>query len=300
MTAVLRARELLGRCYVKTGQTDMARTEFKAILDQDPGYRLDPDRVPPDQIREFEIAQKEWKHDHAKALPPPTRPWKGLFVGGNLAYDWGSSDVKTSTVFDPAGYFAQSSAASIDTFGVGTVSPAGVGEESPWATTINEAPVVLGAVVTFNAAGHEDSRSVTQFYPDFRPATYTIEQKTEMGTLLLVLARLGYARGGYLGYGIVGVGQTSVKLDDSFHDTFNTGATQAGSKEESKTSLALGLGIERIVRGAWSVSLEYQHLDFGYGGGPGQGSRLPTGPRFPTSVFTQTTTLELSSVHLQA
>ena len=54
----LKAKELLGRCLVKTGQRIEAKEQFKNLLRQDGGYRLDATAVPPDEVEVFELALK--------------------------------------------------------------------------------------------------------------------------------------------------------------------------------------------------------------------------------------------------
>jgi hypothetical protein len=54
----LKAKELLGRCLVKTGSRIEAREQFKNLLRQDGGYRLDAAAVPPDEMEVFELARK--------------------------------------------------------------------------------------------------------------------------------------------------------------------------------------------------------------------------------------------------
>jgi hypothetical protein len=54
----LKAKELLGRCLVKTGSRIEAKEQFKNLLRQDGGYRLDATAVPPDEMEVFELARK--------------------------------------------------------------------------------------------------------------------------------------------------------------------------------------------------------------------------------------------------
>jgi hypothetical protein len=66
-----RARELLARSYVKKGYPVQAKEMFKGILRENPGYRPDPIRVPPDETAVFEQALKEYESERAAAAPPP-------------------------------------------------------------------------------------------------------------------------------------------------------------------------------------------------------------------------------------
>jgi len=56
---LMRAREVLARCYVKKGYPVLAKDMFKANLRAQPSYRPSPIHVPPDEWVVFEQAQKE-------------------------------------------------------------------------------------------------------------------------------------------------------------------------------------------------------------------------------------------------
>jgi tetratricopeptide (TPR) repeat protein len=66
-----KARELLARSYVKKGYPVQAKEMFKAILREDPAWRPDPIRVPPDETAVFEQALKEYQEEKSAAVPPP-------------------------------------------------------------------------------------------------------------------------------------------------------------------------------------------------------------------------------------
>jgi hypothetical protein len=55
----LAAKELLGRCLVKSGDRLQAKEMFKSLLRQKGNYRLDAQNVPPDEIEVFTMAQHE-------------------------------------------------------------------------------------------------------------------------------------------------------------------------------------------------------------------------------------------------
>jgi hypothetical protein len=56
---IIPAKELMARCLVKTGSRLEARELYKEILRQDPGYRPDPIRTPPDELEVYRQASKE-------------------------------------------------------------------------------------------------------------------------------------------------------------------------------------------------------------------------------------------------
>jgi hypothetical protein len=71
---LIKAREILARSYVKKGYPIQAKEMFKAILHQDPAYRPDPIRIPPDETRIFELALKEYDSEQASPTPPIPTP----------------------------------------------------------------------------------------------------------------------------------------------------------------------------------------------------------------------------------
>ena len=66
------ARELLARSYVKKGYPVQGKEMFKAILKNNPAWRPDPIRVPPDETAVFEQALKEYTAESANGGTPPT------------------------------------------------------------------------------------------------------------------------------------------------------------------------------------------------------------------------------------
>ena len=69
-----KARELLARSYVKKGYPVQAKEMFKAILRNDPNWRPDPIRVPPDETALFEQALKEYQEEKPSAPPTQAKP----------------------------------------------------------------------------------------------------------------------------------------------------------------------------------------------------------------------------------
>jgi tetratricopeptide (TPR) repeat protein len=66
------ARELLARSYVKKGYPVQAREMFKRILADNPAYRPDAIRVPPDEMAVFEGAKAEF--DAGPGAPGTSEP----------------------------------------------------------------------------------------------------------------------------------------------------------------------------------------------------------------------------------
>ncbi len=83
----LKAKELLGRCLVKSGKRVEAREAFKSLLREDNGYRLDAVSVPPDEMEVFNLALKDVTAEQIQA---------GQRIPASLAFffGWGSGDNK--------------------------------------------------------------------------------------------------------------------------------------------------------------------------------------------------------------
>lgn len=82
----LKAKELLGRCLVKTGARIEAREQFKNLLRSDGGYRLDAAVVPPDEMEVFELARKAMMAEQIEAgqrIPASLSFFYGFGPGDN-------------------------------------------------------------------------------------------------------------------------------------------------------------------------------------------------------------------------
>lgn len=64
---VVAARALMARCQVKLGNRVEAKEGFKAVLRSDPGFKLDPVTVPPDEVEVFNLAKKEVQQEQIEA-----------------------------------------------------------------------------------------------------------------------------------------------------------------------------------------------------------------------------------------
>lgn len=63
----VRAKELLARCQVKVGDGAAGRATFLTLLRQDPLYRPDALRVPPDEMKEFNAARATFEGEQRSA-----------------------------------------------------------------------------------------------------------------------------------------------------------------------------------------------------------------------------------------
>jgi tetratricopeptide (TPR) repeat protein len=85
----LKARELLGRSLVKSGNRLAAKEAFKALLREDSAYRLDTLTVPPDEVEVFDLAVKDISAEQTAAgqrIPASLGFFYGTGSGDNKNY----------------------------------------------------------------------------------------------------------------------------------------------------------------------------------------------------------------------
>jgi outer membrane immunogenic protein len=188
-------------------------------------------------------------------LAPPPQPvwtWTGFYVGGNVGYGWGSSDINQATIASATGIALNTA--------TGTVHPDGVIGGGQVGYNWQAGNWVAGLEADIQGSGQRGT--ITLICPagicsgTGNPVTTTLTEKLEwFGT---VRPRLGwtvtpetmiYATGG-LAYG---------KLNDSgtISDTVNASAFNF-----SKTSVGwtVGGGVEGHLIGNWTWKVEYLFL----------------------------------------
>jgi hypothetical protein len=85
-TEAVGARELLARCQAKVGDVPAARKTWLGILRQDPQYRVDEVRTPPDEVAVFKQALKEFQAEQEQArqrVPASLSVFYGTGSGAN-------------------------------------------------------------------------------------------------------------------------------------------------------------------------------------------------------------------------
>lgn len=227
-----------------------------------------------------------------------TPNWTGFYLGVNAGYGFGKSDVTTATVFSSTGYFAQSSVNSINQQGVGSVSPKGFVGGLTLGYNAQSGQAVYGAEFDYGAFSLKGDRSVVVIYPGFAPTGYALNQTTKADSLGTLRGRIGYADGAGLWYFTAGFAFTSVKIEDTFADTFAT-AAEAVSKSKSRSGWTAGVGYEYALPDQWSLKAEVLYVDFGKSTVDG-GVLTAFTPAiaFPANTFTHTATLKGEVVRL--
>jgi outer membrane immunogenic protein len=220
--------------------------------------------------------------------------WTGFYLGGNVGHESGSSDVTTSTVFSPTGYFASSSVPAIATAGAGNLSPSGFTGGLTGGYNWQRGSVVFGLEADFDSLNSDDTRSATATYPCCAPTAFTVTERTKTSDLFTARGRLGLASNKSLFYVTAGWARARIKVDDLFTDTFAT-AHESFSDSRTKNDWIYGLGYEHACKDNWSFKLEYLHADFGTVTGTSNNlTAFTPSVAFPSNTFTHTADLSMN------
>lgn len=169
--------------------------------------------------------------------PPPAFTWTGLYVGGQLGYEWGTS---SRTSYNAAGT-SLGSEPTIDSSGIVGGAHAGYNYQI--------GPLVAGLEVeadgdTYTGSGLNNSGTITA------SGGNSIEGS--------VRGRVGVAWDRALLYATGGVALASESI---IATNFASGATD--SFDNGLVGWTVGGGVEYALDNNWSVSVEYRYTDFG-------------------------------------
>jgi outer membrane immunogenic protein len=164
--------------------------------------------------------------------------WAGLYAGGSTGYAWGDATLSVSGAKAPT-------------------QPAGGIYGAYVDYNFQHGNYVLGAEVSFNGAGMDDSIGL---------GVGTL--RNEIGWYGTGVERLGYAAGDLLVYGFGGIAWGRVKTT-----IIGTGL----NNDSTNVGWTAGFGVERMLGDRFSVRLEYAHVDLGskdvFNGAPGCGCK---------------------------
>jgi outer membrane immunogenic protein len=227
-----------------------------------------------------------------------TADWTGFYVGGTAGHADGDSDVTTSVIYAPTGYFSTTSTPAITAAGAGQVDPSGsafgltAGYNWQWDS------LVFGFEGDWSALNADDDRSESGIYPCCAPTGFNVYEKTSADDLVTLRARIGYAANNSLFYFTAGWAQVDVEIDDEFTDNYD-GAHESFSNSESQDDWVWGLGYEHDFGNNWSVKAEYLRADFGTVGGTSTNLTSDAGAdTWPENVFTHTSDLDLRVIRI--
>src|SRR5262249_19949009 len=218
--------------------------------------------------------------------PASAGDFKGFYVGANVGGVTGHSDARTSTVFSPTGYFANSSVPAIAATGAQSLSPSGFAGGGQAGYNIQHLGFVLGLEADFGGMNMSDKKSGTATYPCCAPTAFTVTQFAGTSWLFTLRPRIGFTGGPLLVYGTGGLATSNVEYTAVFTDTFAT-AHESGRKENNQTGWAAGAGAEFNTGKHMSLKGEYLRVVLGDLSVTSTNLTAFTPPiAFPTNVFT--------------
>jgi outer membrane immunogenic protein len=221
----------------------------------------------------------------------PEFSWTGWYVGVNAGGAWGHSDLHTSTVFSPTGYFATTSVPAINGVGAQNVKRSGFTGGGQAGYNWQFGRTVFGLEADFDYLGLKGSTSGSALYPCCAPTGFTVSSSVKTDWLLTFRPRLGFAADHWLLYVTGGLAVSQVKANFNFSDTFAT-AAESAAISSTKAGWTAGVGAEYALAGPWSVKLEYLHVDLGSISTTSTNLTALTPPiAFPTNVFSHSVNL---------
>ena len=172
--------------------------------------------------------------------PAYTFSWSGFYLGGNLGYGWGDSDLE----FNTAGFFnlAPGDSAGFDIEGF--VGGAHVGYN--WQID----NLVFGIETQISFSGIDGS-GISPFFP----ATDSFH--TDVDWYWSIAPRLGFAWDNLLFYAEAGYAGGNVET------TLIAGGQDSFSDDSYQSGWTVGLGIDYAISPNWVVGLSYNYVDLG-------------------------------------
>ncbi len=229
-----------------------------------------------------------------KAPAPMVAPafsWTGFYIGVNGGGAWGHSDVSTSTVFSPTGYFAITSPPAINAVGAQHIDTSGGTAGGQVGYNWQSGAMVIGVEADIDWLGLSGTATGSALYPFFAPAGFTVSSSMKSDWLFTLRPRLGFAANHWLLYVTGGLAVADVKANFLFTDTFAT-ALESAAISQTKAGWTAGVGAEYAFAGPWSVKIEYLHVDLGSVSATSTNLTAGTPPvAFPTNVFSHSVNL---------
>lgn len=177
----------------------------------------------------------------AAAVVAPVFNWSGVFIGAQIGYAWGKTNVDAYT----GGVF--------DALNSGSYNPNGVtgGVHLGYNWQVNN--VVLGVVTDIEASGIRGSATTFPF-----AGAGGMDYYTRLNWQGSLRARLGFAIDRVHVYATGGLAYGGID-----YRAFNAGAAVGESSSSTRVGWTVGAGIEYAFTPNWVASLEYRYTDFG-------------------------------------
>jgi outer membrane immunogenic protein len=207
---------------------------------------------------------------HPVAVAAPVYSWTGFYVGGNVGYAWGHSDITPNFYCtDPAqagcSVNVPANLANINAASIGSLSNNRFTGGGQVGYNWQIGGLVLGVESDFNAFRLSNSQSAavpsTTTASIFNPST-----SLETDWLFTLRGRAGWAVApAVLLYATGGLAITRATLANLYFTTNNPANLGAGasSNAETLTGWTVGGGVEWALNHNWTLKGEYLYADFG-------------------------------------
>ena len=201
----------------------------------------------------------------APEFVPVVNNWSGWYIGGNVGYGWGNSDVTFGDL--PGGTLGNLGVLN-QTAGNGTSGVFGGGQVGyNW----QMGSFLAGLEADIQGSG---IKGTTQLTPavNFNPLAGEVttgSSESKLNWFGTVRGRLGVtAAPNFLLYGTGGLAYGEVNHSGNVQDFFpatlgDSGHTFPASVTQTKTGWAAGAGAEWMFTRGWSAKVEYLHVDLG-------------------------------------
>ena len=183
---------------------------------------------------------------YVPAAPPPVFTWTGLYVGGQVGYDFGNVAARANIAGTPIGLASNSASSS------GVIGGAHVGYNYQ-TRGIPFLGNAAAASFVFGVEGDVDGSSAKA--TNVLGGLTATSANTIQGS---IRGRVGIAVARVLFYATRGAAVAHV--DNNYMNTLN-GLTDGYS--HSRVGYTVGGGIEYAISNNWSVRAEYRHSDYG-------------------------------------
>ena len=203
--------------------------------------------------------------------PPPPDPvsaynWTGWYVGGNVGYAWGTSNVVSTVVCPaPVGAFC-TNVAPTDGADVAAAT-----SSSPMKRAVGggqlgynwqAANLVLGLEADFDFLNLNSSLGVINRTFPTGAFTYSAGASVNNDWLIMLRARLGVPlQNKLLAYVTGGLAIADVKVGDTFSTAVQGGTVGGSSTNSTPVGWTLGGGLEWAISNNWTVKGEYLYVD---------------------------------------
>jgi outer membrane immunogenic protein len=198
--------------------------------------------------------------------------WSGIYIGINGGGAWSRSNLSTSTVFDPAGYFVEASVSAVNAAGAQTIDATSFLGGAQVGYNVQSGRFVAGLEFDFDYFRLRGSSTTTGVYPCCAPAGFTISSSVRADWLATLRGRAGVAAANWLFYATGGLAVANVKGNFAFTDNCGDvvvcngpggpNAFEAASVSKVRFGYAVGGGAEAGLWGSWSLKAEYLYVAF--------------------------------------